>query len=424
MRVLIVSPYFPPLLSVGSLRAWSFAAGFARAGHEVHVLTTSKRSDQHGLEISDESVLVHEVAAKGRPLLDHVRKNNARPADDHTPGDGSSRGLLRSMKERTGVFSSVRMPDMTDAWVRPAAAWASEHGPWDVVVSSSGPYTAHLVALRLGGMRGRWIADFRDLWTANHQFHGLYPFTMRERTLERRILAQADAVTTVSEPLGEHLRDSGARRVHVIFNGYFETEPEPVSNEPAFADDDLLRLVYTGSIYPGHQDAEPLFRAIASLGDDARRFRVVVAGGGDGYWAQRARVAGVPLALEHRGQVSRPEALRLQRDADALVAIEFVGSSDGVLSGKIFEYLSTQAPIMVLGRPGCVGELVEQTGRGHRVNDDVSIARMLRGLLIGADVGLSRDDDLIGSFSREHQAERMVGVGEHLAGVSAQTRCL
>ncbi len=431
MRVLIVSPYFPPLLSVGSLRAWSLATGFADAGHEVTVLTTVKRADQQGLGLADQRVAVAEVAAKGRPLLDHVRRSHAHETEVHAPGDTTSGGLLRSMKERTGVFSSVRMPDMTDAWVKPAAAWASERGPWNLVVSSSGPYTAHLTALRMGGMRGRWIADFRDLWTENHRFRGLYPFTLRERTLERRILAQADAVTTVSEPLCEQLRESGAPRVHVIYNGYFEHEPEPVDPLPVFPEDGVARLVYTGSIYPGPQDASPVFRAIAALGELGRRVKVVVAGSGGAYWHEQAKAAGVPGAIEHRGQVSRPESLRLQRDANALLAIEFVGSGDGVLSGKIFEYLRASAPILVIGQHGCVGALVERTGRGQSTPTDVDITSALERLIKCRDaetmqdaMTFSRDDDAIAAYSREHQATRMVAIGEHLAGVGVQTRCL
>lgn len=424
MRVLIVSPYFPPLLSVGSLRAWSFATGFADAGHEVHVLTTTKRADQHGLEVADDRLQIHEIAARGRPLLDHVRKSHARPPEEHSPGDDAGHGFLRSMKERTGVFSSVRMPDMTDSWVKPASDWASERGRWDLVLSSSGPYTAHLAALRMGGMRGRWIADFRDLWTENHQFRGLYPFTLREKSLERRILAQADVLTTVSEPLGEQLREAGARRVHVIFNGYFEHEPEPIADEPCFAADGCVRLVYTGSLYPSHQDAGPLLRAIASLGQDAGRVRVVVAGGGAGHWRECANSAGVPECLDHRGQVSRPEAVRLQRDADALVAIEFSGTCDGVLSGKIFEYIRAEAPVLVVGRPGCVADLVAQTGRGVCGADERQIAAFVRTLLSGARPRCARDDHAIACYSREHQASRLVDVGEHLVGVGAQTRAL
>jgi hypothetical protein len=428
MRVLMISPYFPPLLSVGSLRAWSFACGFADRGHDVHVLTTGKRDDQRGLELSDARLTVHEVPVPRRAILDRVRRSAAKPAGEHVPGDGAGGGVLREMKERTGVFSSVRMPDLTDAWINPAARVADIAGPWDLVVSSCGPYTAHLVALKLGSARGRWIADYRDLWTTNHQFGGLYPFTLRERVLERRVLAQADAATTVSEPLAEQLRAAGARRVQVIYNGHFEQEPESLDAARAFADEDIVRLVYTGSIYPKHQDVRPVLRAMASDAGLASRVRLVVAGQGGTHWLAEAKRCGVEGSVEVRGMVSRPEALRMQRDADALLAIEFGGESDGVLSGKIFEYLHAEAPILVAGERtgggrGCVGEMVERVGRGRVCPDEASMAAALRALASGSaivDDGARREAE-IAFYSREKQASRLVDLGECLTGCQAKS---
>ncbi|MBX3322068.1 MAG: glycosyltransferase [Phycisphaeraceae bacterium] len=425
MRVLMISPYFPPLLSVGSLRAWSFAKGFADRGHCVHVLTTAKREDQRGLEVSDGRLTVHEIAVPKRLLLDHVRRSHAAPAGEHVPGEGGGGGILREVKERTGVFSSVRMPDMTDAWIGPATKAAEIAGPWDLVISSCGPYTAHLVALRLGSQRGRWIADYRDLWTTNHQFAGLYPFTLREKALERRVMAQADAATTVSEPLARRLHDAGARRVQVIYNGFFEHEPEEVDATGVFASDGRTRVVYTGTVYPKHQDVRPVLRAIAASPRLRECVRLVVAGQGMSHWLGEARRLGVEDVVEAMGLVSRPNALRLQRDADALLAIEYDGDYDGVLSGKIFEYLSASAPIVVTGPRGCVGDLVERVGRGSACVDDEALRRTLEGIVDGRGANqAARREHEIAFYTREKQADRLVDLGECLTGCQARAQAL
>ena len=44
MRILLVSPYFPPQQAIASLRAHSFASAWSSAGVEVTVLTTRKRT--------------------------------------------------------------------------------------------------------------------------------------------------------------------------------------------------------------------------------------------------------------------------------------------------------------------------------------------------------------------------------------------
>src|SRR5438034_424404 len=83
---------------------------------------------------------------------------------------------------------------------------------------SSGPYTAHLLAMQLKRDRiaRTWIADFRDLWTANHLYRGLFPFTLRERQLERQCLHAADVITTVSQGLASELRARTSKPVEVI----------------------------------------------------------------------------------------------------------------------------------------------------------------------------------------------------------------
>lgn len=416
MRVLIVSPLYPPRQRVGALRTFSFARGFADAGHEVSVLTTAKRLDQGGLEVHDPRVRVVELPWRCGPIIDRLRASCEVSPEVHVPGRG--KGFLGRLKERTGVFSSARMPDLTDGWVEPARQWGRANGPFDVMLTSSGPYTAHLVGLKLRECARLWIADFRDLWTDNHSFPGLYPFTVRERMLERRVLAQADIVTTVSEPLAEQLRHLGARQVEVIYNGHFEREIEPVPPERAFPGDGLRRIVYTGSIYPRQQDCGPIFAALASLGEQARRFRVVVAGSGQPHWQSVAERHGVAHLLEHRGPVPRPMALAMQRDADALLAVEFAGTSDGVLSGKIFEYLASRAPIIVTGPRGCVGELVEQAGRGVAVETTEQVRASLTVLLeSGLPMRGPRRDDVVALFTREAQAARLCHLAESRVAV-------
>ncbi|KAA0215047.1 MAG: glycosyltransferase [Leptolyngbya sp. PLA3] len=418
MRVLIVSPLYPPRLRVGALRTFSFARGFADAGHDVSVLTTAKRPDQGGLHVHDPRVRVVELPWRCGPLIDRLRASCEVSPEIHVPGRG--KGFLGRLKERTGVFSSTRMPDLTDGWVEPAQAWGHANAPFDVVVSSSGPYTAHLVGLGLRQCARCWIADFRDLWTDNPTFPGLYPFTMRERALERRVLAQADVVTTVSRPLAEQLGRLGAGRVEVIYNGHFEQEIEPVPGERVFAGDGLRRIVYTGSIYPRQQDCRQIFAALALLGEQARRFRLVAAGPALPYWQALAEEHGLGHLLEHRGAVPRPMALAMQRDADALLAVEFAGASDGVLSGKIFEYLASQAPIIVTGPRGCVGDLVEQTGRGVAAESPEQVRQILAALLESRPVvHARRRDDLIASFTREAQAARLCQLAESCLDVPA-----
>jgi hypothetical protein len=429
MRILIVSPFFPPQQAVASLRAQSFAETWAASGATVTVLTTRKREDQVGMPRPAAGFGVEAVGYRMPAVLDRLREQERNGEAATAAPRWSPRRVLRAVRSRTGIFSGIRMPDATDAWVRPALDWARKQPPWDVVVSSSGPYTAHLVALALRreGFARRWAADFRDLWTGNHLARGLPPFSWREGALEHQCLHAADLVVTVSEPLAADLRARTTTPVEVVWNGWDERDLDALDARPAFEDDDdHVNLVYTGTIYPPHQDPAPLLDAIVRLRREtpklASRIRLHVAGERSDAWREAARARKLETQVVLRGVLPREEALRLQRDADALVIVAWTDPEEGVLTGKLFEYLAAAPPIIVIGgcRDNPIAAMVECAGRGVVAADDVAaITTTLRTLVQSpAAVRTERDDAFIRQFTRQHQATRLLEMIQAGAGVA------
>jgi glycosyltransferase involved in cell wall biosynthesis len=404
MRVLIVSPYFPPQNAVASLRVHAYARVWADAGEDVTVLTTAKRDDQRGLDLDTSGFEVIELEYRAPRLLERVRGRHAadrRAAATPTPARRSPLSPLRRLRERRGIFASVRMPDLTDHWVAPATQWCREHGRWDVVLSSSGPYTAHLVAMaaRRAGLTDTWVADFRDLWVDNHIFPGLFPFTIRERSLQRQCLGTADVVITVSEGLARRLEPWTKAPVHVVRNGF---DPDAHADAPAariYPDDDKIRVVYTGTTYAAGQDPQPLLAALARLRDDApdvaERLEVVVVGQGSDGWLDAARRLGVEERVAPSAPVARDDALRMQRDADALVLLDWARPDEGVLTGKLFEYLATNAPIVVVGGDASspIADVVSRSGRGVHCGGSVDAICNTLTTLVRSPGGLAPEPD-------------------------------
>ena len=90
------------------------------------------------------------------------------------------------------------------------------------------------------------------------------------------------------------------------------------------------------------------------------------------------RIELIPYAPHRR-------ALELQRDSEALLLLipEADGRGRGVLSGKVFEYLAAERPILAVVPPdGAAAELIRETGAGVVVApDDIDgIERELRAL--------------------------------------------
>ena len=417
MRILLVAPMFPPQRGVAPLRTYSLAATWAAAGHAVTVLTTQKRADQVGLAVPVTGFEVIEIPYRGPWPLELVRRLS-RNRNDAVARVGESRGTflkkvvlrpLRYLKGRTGVFSSVRQPDLTDCWIDPALAWARAHRPWDVVVSSGGPPAAHCVALGING-RGHcrlWAADFRDLWSDNHIYTGLFPWTLLERQRERRVLANVDRLVTVSPGLATRLAAKAGKPVEVIYNGYDPADFAGLPPEPIFPADGRIRLVYTGTVYDRGQDLRALCAAVAAEPVTT----LVVASDRADVWQPAARRAGLGERLDFRGSVPRADALRMQRDASALVLLDWYDPRHGVLTGKVFEYLLSPAPIWVVGgaRNSPVARLVSDAGRGVALGRDVArIRTAIRELAPGRGTGPVPNREVIAGLARAVQARRFL----------------
>lgn len=426
MRILLVSPYFPPQSAIASLRAHAFARSWAGQGADVTVLTTFKRADQRGLEMCCDGFEVVELPYDVPRVFEALRRRyKSKPGagmdrPETVAESGWAMRALGWLRARTGVLGSVRMPDLTDYWVKPAVRWCQEQPPWDVVVSCCGPYTAHLVALVLRRQRNakRWVADFRDLWVDNHIYRGLFPFTLRERVLQRRCLAETDLVTTVSEELAQTLRAHTHADVQVVYNGFEPDELDSLPQQKMFPSDGIVRLVYTGTLYRDGQDPTPLLQAMRMLKQDkpdmAARLRLVIVGRGFEAWADLATQLEVADLVDARDAVDRADALRMQRDADALVLVDWSDPTAGVLTGKLFEYLALDAPILVVGgqENSAVERMVRRAGRGfHLGTDQQRITEALTNLLTTPEqLRASANREFISTLTRQSQSLRLLAM--------------
>ncbi|MGJ8635499.1 MAG: glycosyltransferase [Phycisphaerales bacterium] len=430
MRLLIVSPYFPPQRGAASVRLWSIAQQAAAAGYETDVLTITKEPDQVGDWSQTFNGSVFEIKPLTPRYLHKLRNQDLRQRA-RTRGSAASslksspiHSMLRSIRSRSGVYSSVRMPDLTDHWVQPAIEWAHQRqqsqGPWDAVISSCGPYTAHLVAMHIKQSKwaNRWIADFRDLWTANHAFNGLFPWTLKERKLEEQVLKHTDAITTVSPPLARWLAQRTHAPVEVVYNGYGEIDLNAI-NASRPVNNGELRLVYTGQLYPKHQDASAILAAMKAVTKNEINISLTIAGASCEAWHRFARKIGVQSQITHLGEVSHQHALELQRDADALIAFEWADISAGVLTNKLFEYIAAGPPVLLTGRAGPMAKLIQETGRGvHLGHHPDQVTQNLQSFVDG-DLEIPEPSlELIKNLSRENQSKKLIQLCEQFAAAT------
>jgi glycosyltransferase involved in cell wall biosynthesis len=359
MKILLVTMYFPPAGGGGVQRPLKFATHLPALGIETHVLAPDDPKWLHA--DPDLAPPTQAWIHRARYLGPRAR----RLADDLH----GRRGLDRLSRQARSLSRRVLVPDENVGWnltAIPAAVRIVRSEDIDVVLTTSPPNSVHLIGAAVKRITGvRWVADLRDsIATHPHRRVERAAARAKEKVSEsvaRLVARQADVIVAASDAIAEEARGlQPAGIVTTILNG---------SDFDDFAGLDYqrgerFRITHTGSFF-GKRDPRPFLSALAGSGLDdvvARfvgDFRV-----SDREWAESL---GLGAKLEVHPFVSRREALRLQRDSDALLLLipEAGGRGQGVLSGKVFEYLAAERPILAAVPPdGAAADLIRETGTG------------------------------------------------------------
>jgi glycosyltransferase involved in cell wall biosynthesis len=244
------------------------------------------------------------------------------------------------------------------------------------VITTSPPDSTHLVGLGLGPKRPAWIADFRDGW----MFDGLrdpFPTELQRRLdgwLEAQVAQRADHLIAHSAPLVEDFASRFGRHGAVVPNAWdTDLEPEVARGTPPVLDGTRVNLVYTGTLagVSVHEDRgllEALRRIVRDDDGTARRLRLVIAGRLLDDEAGVLRAPDLAPVVHLAGALPRPTAIALQRRADALLLVSSHLRSHA--SGKLFEYLTADVPILALAGDNEAARIVRETGSGEVVAPD------------------------------------------------------
>ncbi len=420
MKILITTVFFPPQNAIASQRPSSWANEWSKQGHDVTVLTIEKDRTKSDLApMPMDGFQTVEVPAGGLIRQLQLRRN-AQKSEDSTGGAvAKPPSSFRKWLRRRGFLSSVRWPDVFDFWV-PTAVRAIPSVKFDLIVSTFGPPASLAVGHRAKQLNpsALWICDFRDLWTENHVYPGFWPLTRLERFAELRYLKKADAVTTVSEALAVSLRTRTptSTSVAVFENGFAIGELESLDDKRAFSETPLT-LVYTGSLHPDQRNPRPLLEAFALLSPAEReKLHIVFAGAREAFLEAAIHELQLGQHVRMVGSLARKESLRYQRDADVLLFFEKQHESarDGVLTGKLFEYLATGRPIMAIGisNDSTVGSLIQKNGCGAAHGNDVAAIKAALLKLISEGRKPKRDvknpGDIVHKYDRSSIANRML----------------
>jgi glycosyltransferase involved in cell wall biosynthesis len=359
MKLLLVTLYFPPSGGGGVQRSLKFASHLPALGIETHVLAP------------DDSKWVHEDADLPLPTqawihrARYVGPRGRRIADELHGRSGADLVRLRA----GSIGRRLLLPDENVTWnatAIPKAISIARSEGIDVVLTTSPPGSVHLIGAAVQKATGaKWVADLRDS-IALHAHRSADGIGQRAKQKARAGVAHlvarnADAIVCAAEAIAVETRGLNPKgRVVTIANGCDFDDFAGIE----YVRTDRFRLTHAGSFF-GKRDPKPFLRALAESGLEDVTVRFV----GDFRPGDREFMESLGLAdrVELIEYVPRRESLRLQRDSDALLLLipEAGGRGRGVLSGKVFEYLAAERPVLaVVPEDGAAAELIRKTGAG------------------------------------------------------------
>jgi glycosyltransferase involved in cell wall biosynthesis len=357
-RILLVSYFYPPCRDTGAHRPASLAKYLRRAGHDVTVLTTSAYGSMPG---PGESGIERTADAQ----LWRARMRGA----DHVDALYDS----NTYSGRPHPLSKLIVPEpLALAWTpfaRRRARALQRHTPFDCVITTSPPESAHSVGVGLRRRGAAWLADVRDAWTFE-PLRPPFPTAAQRRLderMERRVLGGADAVVCVSEPAAADLRARGIADPLLVRNG---ADPELLrAADPAsvagLLDADRVSLVYTGRFGSTGRDPRGLVEGLRRLATespgDAGNLELVIAGPLTEAETELFATDVAPARISVAGSLERERALALQRAADCLLLVAHPIRSQ-LANFKLYEYLCAGPPILALAAGTEAGTIAREAG--------------------------------------------------------------
>lgn len=384
-KVLIISYYWPPSGGAGVQR-WLKFVKYLRQYNWEPIVYTASNPEYPVLDDSFEKDIPKGVEILKHPIWEpyQIYKRFIGQKKDERVVSGflqEKKGISITKEISLWLRGNLFIPDARCFWIKPSSKFLlnwlkSNH--IDALVSTGPPHSMHLIARQIHRTkRIPWLADFRDPWT-NIDFAGdlkMSRFAARRNAkLEKAVLNEADAIAVVSDFMREEFKTKTAKPIHVITNGF---DPDDfVVAEENLRKDGKFAIVHTGSLNNRRNQPE-LWRAIKELCIENVEFSndcvIRLIGKNDLSISENIEAEGLRQRTQLIDYLPHQSIIAEQKSAAVLLlSINNYGSTEAgffspkaTLTGKLFEYLASGKPILMVGPlDGQAAEVIRTTKAG------------------------------------------------------------
>jgi len=356
-KVLVITYYWPPSGGSGVQRWLKFVKYFRDFGIEPIILTVDP--EFASFPVYDESLLtdipsgieIHRTKARS-PFGIYSKLRGKKAPQSGFTGESKPNLIERIMRFIRGNFF---IPDARIGWNKYAIEKAKElieKYQIDCVITTSPPHSTQLIGLELKKQHKlKWIADLRDPWTDIYYNKELYRTKFaesRDQKLEKKCIENADKIIVVSKSIASLFAKKYVQsksKISIIPNGYDETDFENLKH----IETEQQYISYIGNISPSY----PINHFLAefkkfSENNPNWRLRFV----GNVFEELRNQIIKSRLTdlVEFLPYVEHNKAVEYMINSNALLLIiPDSNENKGILTGKLFEYLAANKPIIFIG---------------------------------------------------------------------------
>lgn len=397
-KVLVVAGEYPPVKTIGRIRTVKFIQHIRQMGWEPLVLTILPKSNEVDNSLLDE--IPEGVQIFRIPCTDYEREvayfvkkilgkqaytpansgiNDASIRNDNTnkPAQIIKSYIINTFKWLLKYW--IYIPDNYIGWANEASKQAlkiCQDNKIDVIYTTLPPFSACKIGYTVRKKLGiPWVVDYRDLWHGDVLREWIGPVRSRlELWQEKRYMKKADIIISVSQQKTEFLKQlhpTTTAEWVTLTNGFDSDLYEPLLGKSRIVDS-YINFVYTGRLFKnrkGFAFAEALGQISLEHPKLVENVRVHFLGGVEPSIYEKYLEILTKYKIEDKvifaGDLSYQKAMQAQVNADYLLLIVDTGrTSDGVIPGKLFEYIAAQRPIFALTGEGATQEIIEKGNLG------------------------------------------------------------